>query len=142
MISEKIGIILKKNTKNKFWWIKLGLSLIISNIFFFLLFSNPKTETVNPGPKAPGEVEIQLQAQLLTPFQVGKKILIINRKRRKKIEAVLLSQELEVLNKFTVLVKEEEANTLFHYSDWEILPYMKYLSFALNVKDHQHEIRY
>lgn len=142
MISEKIGILWKRNTKNKLWRFKLGLSLIISNIFFFLLFSNSKSKAENIKVTAPGQVEIQLEAQLLTPFQTGKKILIVNRSKRKKIEGLLISQQLEDINKLIVLVSEKEANTLFHYSDWEILPYMKYLSFASNIKGYQHEIRY
>jgi hypothetical protein len=142
MISEKIGILWKRNTKNKLWRFKLGLSLIISNIFFFLLFSNSKSKAENIKVTAPGQVEIQLEAQLLTPFQTGKKILIVNRSKRKKIEGLLISQQLEDTNKLIVLVSEKEANTLFHYSDWEILPYMKYLSFASNIKGYQHEIRY
>ena len=142
MISEKIGTILKKNTKNKLWWFKLGLSLIISNLFFFILFSKPESETKQTQVSTPGKVEIQLQAQLLTPFQTGKKVLIVHRKGRKKIEGVLISQQLEDMSRFTVLVSEKEANSLFHLSDWEILPYMKFLSFVSNIKDHQHEIRY
>ncbi len=141
MLSEKIGILLKKSTKNKFWWIKLGFSLILSNIFFFVLFSNSE-DSIKKFETPLDHVEIQLSAALLTPFQIGKKILIVNRKKRIKIQGVLISQLLDEENRLTVLVNEKEANHLFLYSNWEILPYMKYLSFASIPKDQDHEIRY
>ncbi len=142
MLSEKIGLLLKKSTKNKFWWIKLGFSLILSNIFFFVLFSNSEDSIKKLETTPTDHVEIQLSAALLTPFQIGKKILIVNRKKRIKIQGVLISQLLDEENRLTFLVNEKEANHLFLNSNWEILPYMKYLSFASIQKDQDHEIRY
>lgn len=142
MLSEKIGIILKKNTKSKFWWIKLSISLVFSNIFFFVLFSNTEDSSEKVKTVPLDHVEIQLSAELLTPFQIGKKILIVNRKKRIKIQGVLISQLLDEEKRFTVLVNEKEVNHLFHYSSWEILPFMKNLSFASISKDQHHEIRY
>ncbi len=142
MLSEKIGILLKKNTKSKLWWIKLGFSLILSNIFFFVLFSNTEDGSEKLKTLPSDHVEIQLRAELLTPFQIGKKILIVNRKKRIKIQGVLISQLLDEESRLTVLVNEKEVNHLFNNSNWEILPYMKYLSFASIPKDQHHEIRY
>lgn len=136
MTSEQLGTLLKKNTK-----IKLALALILSNLFFFLLFggsSEVKQETGIPV----GWVEVQLQADLLTPFHFGKKVLIIHRNGRKKIEGVLQATPVDQLGKLTVLVKEDEAHALFQHETWEVLPYLKNLTFAYARKEQSHEIRY
>ena len=75
MISKIAGIISKKDTKTKQWWLKLGIALILSNIFFFLLFSGNEVQSPEQEPSLPaGWVEIQLKAELMTPFHEGKKI--------------------------------------------------------------------
>lgn len=140
MILQKIGNVWKKDTKTKVWWMKLGVCLMLSNVFFFLLFSGDsevKLETAYPG-----WVEVQLEAQLLTPFQSGKKVLLIQRSARKKLEGVLQTSGQDGPGKITVLVKEEEADALFHYETWEVLPFLKHLSFASVKKETSHEIRY
>lgn len=142
MLLERIGSILRKNSKSKLWWIKLGLSIIVSNIFFFILFSNPKGETRNQTTPHPEGVEVQVEALLLTPFQTGKKILVINRRKKIMIAGVLQTQYLEDPKKFTVLVNENEAGTIFHYSNWEILPYLKKFRFKESKKEKTHEIYY
>ena len=142
MILEKIGTILNKNTKPKIWWIKLAVAIVISNVFFFLLFSSDSPQqTLTPGLPI-GQVEIQLEAQLLTPFQKGKKILIVTRSGRKKIEGMLQGTEMDNLGKITVSVREDDAITLFQHREWEILPYLKNLKFASVQRESGHEIRY
>lgn len=89
-----------------------------------------------------GWVEVQLQADLLTPFHFGKKVLIIHRNGRKKIEGVLQATPVDQLGKLTVLVKEDEAHALFQHETWEVLPYLKNLTFAYARKEQSHEIRY
>lgn len=140
MILQKIGNALKKDTKTKVWWIKLGICLILSNIFFFLLFSSDSE--LKKEESFPGWVEVQLEAQLLTPFQSGKKVLLVQRSARKKLEGVLQSSGKDEPGKITVLVKEEEAAALFHYQTWEVLPFLKHITFANSRKDPSHEIRY
>jgi hypothetical protein len=141
VISEKVGTLLKKNTKTKVWWMKLGIALVISNLFFFLLFSGDsdvKQESL-PSGIPQGWVEVQLNAELMTPFHSGKKVLLIHRIGRKKLEGVLQADQ---LGKITVLVKEAEAEKLFQHESWEILPYLKNLNFASVRKEASHEIRY
>lgn len=136
MTSESVGTRLKKNTK-----IKLGLALVLSNVFFFLLFgsgSKVKQETGTPI----GWVEVQLSAELFTPFHSGKKVLIVNRNGRKKLEGVLQTPATEIPGRMTVLVKEAEAHALFQHETWEVLPYLKNLNFASVKKEASHEIRY
>jgi hypothetical protein len=87
-------------------------------------------------------VEIQLNAELQTPFHSGKKILLIHRASRKKLEGVLQLSGVDQLGKITVLVKESEAHILFQHESWEVLPYLKHLNFASVKKDASHEIRY
>lgn len=141
MISNTVGSVLKKNTKTKIWWAKLGVAIMISNIFFFLLFSGsetPAAATVLPQ----GWVELQVRAELLTTFQKGKKVLLINRVHGKKVEGMLqeVSQDAEL--RHTVLVNENEAQILLRYQEWEILPYIKTLELTTRVTGDQHEIRY
>lgn len=89
-----------------------------------------------------GWVEVQLQAQMLTPFQSGKKVLLVQRSEGKKLEGVLKGHELEDAGRLTVLVKEDEAEALFKYSTWEVLPYLRHLSLVKVKKGTSHEIRY
>lgn len=140
MILQKIGSVLKKDTKTKVWWVKLGVCLILSNVFFFLLFSGDSEVKQESRPE--GWVEVQLEAQLLTPFQSGKKVLLIHRSARKKLEGVLQATGKDEPGKITVLVKEEEAQALFHYETWEVLPFLKHLTFGAIKKEASHEIRY
>jgi hypothetical protein len=140
VISEKIGTLLKQNTKTK--WMKLAVALILSNIFFFMLFSGDSEVKQETSGIPEGWVEVQLEAHLLTPFQSGKKVLIVHRSARKKLEGVLQAHGADELGRITVLVKEEEANALFQYSTWEVLPYLKHLTFTTIQKEPGHEIRY
>lgn len=102
---------LEKNTKTKAWWLKLGVALILSNIFFFLLFSNGETQEVNP-LMTPGWVEVQLRADLMTPFQKGKKVLLIHRRGGQRVEG-MLKDAIDLEGRLTILVKENEAAPLF-----------------------------
>jgi len=143
VISEKIGTALKKNTKNKQWWIKLGIALVLSNIFFFLLFSgDSEVKQLEVSGIPTGWVEVQLNAELMTPFHSGKKVLLVHRNGRKKLEGVLQDPGANELGKITVLVKETEAHALFQHTTWEVLPYLKNLTFASVRKGESHEIRY
>lgn len=143
MISEKIGTVLKKNTKTKQWWIKLGVALILSNVFFFLLFSgDSEVKQVEVSGIPAGWVEVQLNAELMTPFHSGKKVLIVHRIGRKKLEAVLQEPGTSEIGKITILVKETEAHALFQHETWEVLPYLKNLTFTSVRKEESHEIRY
>ncbi len=143
MISEKIGTILKKNTKTKIWWSKVGVALVVSNIFFFLLFSeDSKVKDIEVSGIPAGWVEVQLNAELMTPFHSGKKVLIVHRIGRERIEGVLQETGVSELGKITILVKELEAHKIFQHDKWEVLPYLKNLSFMPIRKEESHEIRY
>jgi hypothetical protein len=140
MIFEKLGILLKKNTKTRAWWAKLAIALVFSNIFFFLLFGSD-SEVKQESGVPEGWVEVQLSAELMTPFHLGKKVLIVHRNGRKKLEGVLQASGND-LGKITVLVKEDEAHALFQFEAWEVLPYLKHLTFASATREGSHEIRY
>ena len=141
MISKIAGSILKKDTKTKLWWMKLGVALVISNIFFFLLFSGSETKAEIPSVPE-GWVEIQVRAELLTPFHSGKKVLLLHRIARKRVEAMLETTPQEPEGRFTVLVKDSEAHTLLQHEHWEIVPFLKTISFAPLTSGVSHEIRY
>lgn len=142
MISKLAGIISGKNTKTKTWWLKLGFAIVLSNVFFFLLFGGDNTSSAETAIAPPGWVEVQLEARLHTPFHYGKKVLLVSRTARKKIPAVLSSGGNELDQRTTVLVSEEEAAHLFQHDNWEILPLIQNLHFRNNVQRENHEIRY
>ncbi len=142
MISKIAGTILKKNTKTKLWWMKLAISLVLSNIFFFVLFSSNEKPSVSPSSIPKGWVELQVKAELLTTFQLRKRVLLLHREGRKRVEAVLETSPQEPEGRFTVLVKEAEVEALLKYESWEIVPFLKTLNFAPLHTGVHHEIRY
>jgi hypothetical protein len=142
MISKIAGTILKKNTKTKLWWMKLAVSLVLSNIFFFVLFSSNEKPSVPTSSIPEGWVELQVKAELLTTFQSRKKVLLLHREARKRVEAVLETSPQEPEGRFTVLVKETEVEALLKYESWEIVPFLKTLTFAPLHTGVHHEIRY
>jgi hypothetical protein len=140
VIFNNDGTDLKKKIKNKTWWIKLMLALITSNILFFLMFSgNSSNDTAGP---ADGEIEIEIKAEMLTPFRPGKRVLVLNHARNLKVEASLLTYNAEPESRVTLLVKEEDGHKLLDSNQWEILPYLKTLQIAQQTVREQHEIRY
>jgi len=142
MIFKMAGNILKKNTKTRIWWLKLLMAIFFSNLIFFILFSGDEKIKTQPSSIPEGWVEIQLQAELLTTFQSGKKVLLLHREGRKKVEAMLETSPHEPEGRFTVLVKETEAEVLLKHQNWEIVPFLKMLTFAPLNKGTEHEIRY
>lgn len=138
MVSKIVGTFLKQNTRTK--WLKLSVALILSNLFFFLLFSNSSDEQ-NSQPSHAGSVQILLRAELQTPFQKGKKVSIINREKRLLMEGVL-EEMMNEDGKLAIWVKEERASLLFQYTGWEIIPYLKYFQMPTLSKGETHEIRY
>ena len=142
MISKITGTILKKNTKTKLWWMKLAASIVLSNIFFFVLFSKNETPSMPTSSIPEGWVELQVRAELLTTFQSRKRVLLLHREGRKRVEAVLETSPQEPEGRFTVLVKETEVEALLKYESWEIVPFLKTLTFAPLHTGVHHEIRY
>jgi hypothetical protein len=142
MISKLAGIISGKNTKTKLWWTKLAVALVLSNVFFFLLFGGDNTSSAETISMPMGWVEVQLEAHLHTPFQNGKKVLLMTRSGRKKIQGVLQEGGNELDQRITVLVRENEAALLFQHENWEILPLIQNLHFKTATQRENHEIRY
>ncbi len=136
---EKIGKSLKLATSDKPRLIKIGLALILSNVFFFLLVGGDSSETED-APVIPGTVAIHLEARVLTPLFAGKKIHIVSHSLGEKIEGNFRS--LQEDGRITVEVREEEASLLLRKSDWEILPPLKNLAFQVRRTGVRHEIRY
>lgn len=142
MISKLAGILSAKNTKTKTWWLKLGFAIVLSNVFFFLLFGGDNTSSADTQFMPEGWVEVQLEARMHTPFQFGKKVLLVSRPARRKITGVLNRSGDELDQRVTVLVKEDEAALLFQNDSWEILPLIQNLHFRTFAQRENHEIRY
>lgn len=138
MIFKKDGIASKKGTKTKAWWAKLAIAIILSNIFFFVLFADQDEVQTSTGLPQ-GQVEIQIKGELLTPFHSGKKVLLLQRKAGRSIEALLEKAE---EGNFTVAVREDDASTILAYESWEIVPYLKSLTLHPIARGDSHEIRY
>jgi len=87
-----------------------------------------------------------MEAEVLTPLKEGKKVLLVNRRIGKKIEAVLKTNEALDSGKITVSVREEEAEHLIQHSSWLVLPFLKKLTLAssqiIQNKVTDHEIHY
>jgi len=130
----------KKGTRTKFWWVKLSLAFILSNILFFLLFSKNETASQIAQPK--GYVELHLKARLLTPFQFRKRVLIIHREKSIRVEAMLEKMQLEPEEQYTVLVRDIDTETLLKNESWEIIPYLSTLTFTRHKGKPGHEIHY
>ncbi len=140
---EKIGTLFKNVTKPRIWWVKLGVSLVLSNLFFFLLFGGVQPVTPSPTKESrSGWISVQLEAELQTPFQTGKKVLLVNRARRIKVEGVLEGEHREGVEKLAFAVREKDAAVLFLHRNWEILPYLRDLTFTAARKEPTHEIYY
>ena len=135
------GNSLRKSTQNKLWWLKLGVTIILTNVLFFLLFSSPESK-VNQMVLPHGWVEFQVKAELLTPFQKGKKIILLNRQSQLFMSGVLEENSKEPEGRMTVLVKDEDVSKLIHHEIWEIIPELKHFSLAKKTKGVSHEIRY
>jgi hypothetical protein len=142
MISKLAGMFSAKNTKTKTWWLKLGAAIILSNVFFFLLFGGDNTSKADTFLMPHGWVEVQLDARMHTPFQFGKKVLLVSRQAQKKITGVLNQRGNELDQRITVLVKEDEAALLFQFDHWEVLPLIQNLRFKTHTQRENHEIRY
>lgn len=135
---EKIGKSLKLATSNKQKLAKIALALILSNVFFFLLFGESEAEIESPD--TPGTVAIHLEAKILTPLHGGKRIMIVSHALGVKIEGYFRSHHED--GRITVEVPEEEAKSLLRKTDWEILPPLKNLAFQNRRSGVIHEIRY
>lgn len=140
MNSKIAGENSKKSTRTKVWWVKLSIAFILSNILFFLLFS--KSETTSSISRPKGYVELHLKARLLTPFQLRKRVLIIHRDKRIRVEAMLEKMQLEPEEQYTVSVREIDTETLLKNESWEIIPYLSRLTFTHHEGKPNHEIHY
>jgi hypothetical protein len=119
-------------------WIKTGLALIMSNIFFYLLFIKSSTEEVAP---LAGEVEIELRAELYTSYSSHKKVTVMNKQRSIKVDGTLLSYSTEPESKVLIHVNEADAHLLITKDSWEVFPLL--LNYKVSSpKRGQHEIRY
>jgi hypothetical protein len=136
---KKIGKGWKLATSDRPRLFKIGLALILSNIFFFLLIGGSHSET-EEGAFVPGTVAMHIEARVLTPLFPGKRILIVSHKLEKKIEGHYLSSQED--GRVTVEVMEEDAEKLLRHSDWEILPPLKNLAFQIRKNGGGHEIHY
>ncbi len=139
MISKLAGALLKKNTKTKVWWVKLGLCLVLSNLFFFILFGGEEIKSPVLTSAIKGSVDVQLAATHLTPFEEGKRVLLVHRRSRKRVEG-----QFKALNEThtTLTVSEENAVILLSHENWEILPYLKDFRFHEIARGESYEIHY
>lgn len=140
MISKTVGINLKEIMKNRPLLLKLAASLMLSNIFFYLLFSSPEAKTPEASLPA-GTVEVEVQGTLLTPFEERKHVLLYERARGLLIDGHLSRAPSEE-GRLTVSVREDAAAVLLQHASWDILPYLKNFKRHRPAQGESHEIRY
>jgi hypothetical protein len=104
------------------------------------MFFPKESSSIDPLPPH-GWVEVQIQAELLTSFQKGKKSILLNRKAKKQIEIMLWDKPIDPNGRYSVMVKETEAFLILEGTSWEILPFLKAISFQKIPKE-QYEILY
>lgn len=138
MISKLNGIDSIRNIKIDQKKMKIFFALILSNVFFFILFSSKGDGESLPSLPL-GRVEVKLAGISHTPFEAGKKILLIQKSSRLKLEGFFVSENEHF---FHVSVKDTEAHHLFKHESWEIIPYLPNLTFSQNIRGENHEILY
>jgi hypothetical protein len=136
-----IGTVFKKSTVTRVRFFKIIVALIISNLFFFLLFSPGSSSPQEPVKELSGWVEVQLEGHLFTPFGTGKKVILVNRKRGQQVEG-LLQGEKDLGGLYNILIKEKDALMVLHQESWEILPYLQNFKLATRAKGDDREIHY
>ena len=141
MSLKTTGISSKLNIASKPLLFRVLAAIVLSNIFFYLLFMN-SDETEAQVLPPDGWVQIQIKADSRTPFQSGKKVLLVDRQRGMSLEAVLEIPPSETEEHFTISVKEEEASEVLRFKNWEIIPYLKKLTLSKVGKRVEHEIHY
>jgi hypothetical protein len=141
MNSKTNGTSSKLNIGHRPLLIRTLIAILISNIFFYLLFMS-SNETEAQEVQQAGWVQIQLTAKARTPFQTGKKVLLIDRRSGLSVEAVLEQSPSETDERITVSVKEGDAHSVLKSDNWEIVPYLKNLNLTQVGKRVEHEIRY
>ncbi|GEM_PF-1848935 len=149
----KSGIDLKKSTKKTSAIdakkiIKIITAIILSNIFFFMLFSSPNVskQKINSAD----EVEVIIEGELMTSFSEGKDVLLTQTGSGIKVRAKLLTlpenQNLDDKKHYLVLTSIADAHkVLGRPLNWNILPYLK--DFTLRTPKRQaqeidHEIHF
>lgn len=121
--------------------IKLMMAFLLSNIFFFMLFSEDKEK------KSPTErvgIEIIIEGKLMTSFEKNKEV-ILSHQHAGIIKARLLEIQ-PMQDSYLVLTTEAEAiKILARPVNWSILPYLKNYSMKTPSKPMQeidHEIHF
>jgi hypothetical protein len=142
MILKRNGIISKLATKDKSWWFKLIISMILSNIIFFLLFHENEVQGADL-ISDPHNVEMRVQAQLITSFKAGKKILIISREKRFSRPGILMAEHQEdEFKSYTILVHPDDVNDLLNLDQLQIIPFIKDIKFKPSSERLTYEVRY
>lgn len=102
--------------------LKLVIALILSNIFFFMLFSSDETSKVE---KTYQGVEVIIEGKLLTSFEENKEVLLTHPNSGLKIKARLLTHP-DMQDHYLILAEESDAlKILARPLQWNILPYLK-----------------
>lgn len=114
MSFKRSGIKWHKNIK-----VKVGLALIISNVMCLALFPSCKSE-ISP-TVSPHLVDVQIQAELFTGFEKGKKAGAIHPRVQRKIE-ILLKEEKNETGRITVETNKQDARLLLSHTQWRIIP--------------------
>lgn len=118
--------------------LKMLFLILSSNLLFYILFFPSNTVEIETYPK--DFIEVKVQAKLLTPFQIGKKITLYHSITNKNVLAQLTSPPDEE-GLTTVATDSESAKALLIHSDWKIIPPID-LQITQTNRGESREIRY
>jgi len=140
MNSKPNGIIFKKFTGNKFQWIKIALGFILSNLTCYHLFYLTPVELPKKTLR-PGWVTIQIHAELMTNYQEGEKVFLIERNKHQFIESILEDKNTKD-DRFTLLIEETNLPIIYQSDNWQIIPFSKRFIISKKSNKVSHEISY
>jgi len=120
--------------------IKLIAIIFLSNLFFFYACKDePQKISTHSTPH--GWVEIQIHAEMLTPFKSGKKVILSDVEKNIYINALMQGQDKEnqILH---LMINETDLAKIASSQNWKLLPYSKIFRFKPTTRENNYEIYY
>jgi len=125
---------------NPFQLVKLITIIFLSNLLFFYACKD-EPQSISQ-PLIPKDwVEIQLHAELLAPFETGKKVILSDLEKNIYINGLLQGQDAEN-QLLRLMIHEKNLPKIALSRNWKLLPYSKLLRTKPRTKENHYEIYY
>jgi|GEM_PF-3855360 len=119
--------------------VKMIAAMIISNLLVYFLCRPSEQQALIQRKTSPEEIEIRIKAELKTPYEQDKKILLLSSEKRTKIIAKLVEQVSET--EFIITVHRREGMNMTRSDDWFIYPFFEFKNPTLKTEQN-YEIYY